>query len=69
MCFKLIFNQNPFTPVSGLLNEVSCTLVAQETAEPQSFKVGDLKKNPAVRPDLHHSSAAWVRVPDFFSYL
>ena len=65
-CFKLIVKQNPFAPVSGLSNEVVSILVAQETAELPSIKVGGLKKNPAIRPDLHHSGAARVRVPDLF---
>ena len=65
-CFKLIFKQNPFSPVSGLSNEVVCTLVAQEIAELPNVKVRRQKKNPAIRPDLHHLSAARVRVPDLF---
>ena len=65
-CFKLIVKQNPFAPVLGLSNELVCTLVAQESAELPSIKVGGLKKNPAFQPDLHHSSAARVRVPDLF---
>ena len=59
-CFKLIAKQNPFAPVSGLSNEVVCTLVAQETAELPSIKVGGLKKNPVIWPNLHHSGAAQV---------
>ena len=65
-CFKLIFKQNPFAQISGLSNEVLCTLVAQEATELPSVKFGDLEKYPAVRPDLHHSSAAQVQVPDLF---
>ena len=67
--FKLIILQNQFAPVSGLSNEVECTLAAQETTELPSIKVGGLKKKPAIWPDLYHSSAAQVRVPIIFLYL
>ena len=43
--FKLFFKLNSFAPVSGLSNEILCTLVAQETAKLPNVKVGDLKKN------------------------
>ena len=65
-CFQTFLKFNPFAPVLGLSNEVVCILVAQESAELPSIKVGGLKKNPAFQPDLHHSSAAQVRVPDLF---
>lgn len=54
-------------PVSGLSNEIVYILIAQETAKLPKVKVGDLKKNFAAQPDLHHLSAAQVRVSDFFS--
>ena len=42
--FKLFLKLNPFAPVSGLSNEILCTLVAQETAKLPNVKVGGLKK-------------------------
>ena len=62
---RLFFKLNSFFPVSGLLNEVLCTLVAQEckTAKCQIWRS---EKKSAALPDLHHYRTARVRVMDFF---
>ena len=48
--FKPFFNLDPIPLISGLLNEILCILVAQETAKLPYVKVGDLKKNSAAQP-------------------
>ena len=48
---KLIFQLNPFAPVSQLLNEIPCTLLGQETAKLPNVKVRALEKTSATWPD------------------
>ena len=57
--YKLFFKLIPFAPVSGISNEILCTLVAQETVKLSHVKVGGLKTNSAALPDLDHSTVVW----------
>ena len=62
--FKLYFKLNSFAPVSGLSNEILCTLVAQETAKLSNVIIGGPKKY-AAQPNPHHVCSAWVQDLDF----
>ena len=53
------FILNSIALISGLLNEILCIFVAQETAKLPNVKVGGLKKF-VTWPNLHHALAARV---------